>query len=65
MLNCSRSPIMRNSVLHGFRHRRLVSSRLISGLWCYVYNLVHLGGSEGERYEQLCVISVEVMIDRG
>ena len=25
------------------------SSRLISGLWCYVYDLMHLGGSEGRK----------------
>jgi len=29
--------------------RGLWLSTLISGLWCYVYDLVHLGGSESER----------------
>ena len=54
---------MRNSVLEGFRHRILVVIKddseiggwylwdwwLISGLWCYVYDLVHVGGSEGRK----------------
>ena len=40
---------MRNSVLELFRHRRLVVIQADILVMCYVYDLVHLGGSEGRK----------------
>ena len=51
LLNFSRKPIMRNSVLEWFRHRRYLVIQADS--WVMVlrrlYDLVHLGGREGSK----------------